>query len=301
MNNVRLSFRKMISTICSAMIPYKPLRHKVRYMLNPLNDKRVERYFREQYVLPLKDDFHKLPTTRQANENIEYIWQCWLQGIEQAPNLVKMCLQSVEKYKKSYQKRIIITADNFADYITLPTNIIEKWQKGDISNTQFSDILRVNLLATHGGYWIDATCLLTQSFPEWIDTQPLFMYHAYGEFSFTQIQSCFIHAKPNNYVIQAWCSLMNDLWLQETKLLHYFQLHLMFKALISTDQRAKKAALEMPIISEKETQALMDFILAGAPYSKQEFEKIKEKSFMHKLTYKKDIPDEFYSFHSSNQ
>lgn len=42
-------------------------------------------------------------------------------------------------------------------------------EKGNISNTQFSDILRINLLARYGGYWIDATCLLTQSTPNgWI-------------------------------------------------------------------------------------------------------------------------------------
>ena len=87
--------------------------------------------------MPLKNDYHHLPIEKSANENIEYIWQCWLQGIEQAPDLVKMCLNSVEKYKKSNQKRIIITAENFADYLTLPTTIIEKWRKGNISNTQF--------------------------------------------------------------------------------------------------------------------------------------------------------------------
>nr|WP_238405712.1 capsular polysaccharide synthesis protein [Segatella copri] len=249
--------------------------------------------------MPLKNDYHHLPIEKSANENIEYIWQCWLQGIEQAPDLVKMCLNSVEKYKKSNQKRIIITAENFADYLTLPTTIIEKWRKGNISNTQFSDILRINLLARYGGYWIDATCLLTQSTPEWMDKQPLFMYHAYGEFAFTQIQSCFMHAKPNNYIMQAWCLLMNTMWLHEKKLLHYFQLHLMFKALITSDSKAREDFQKMPVVSEKETQALMKFILSGTPNNQQELAKIKEKSFMHKLTYKKEIPDEFFSFYKS--
>ena len=106
MNHVWLAFRKLFCTICSAVIPNKSLRHKVRYALN---DKRVERYFLRKYVMPLKNDYHHLPIEKSANENIEYIWQCWLQGIEQAPDLVKMCLNSVEKYKKSNQKRIIIS------------------------------------------------------------------------------------------------------------------------------------------------------------------------------------------------
>lgn len=104
MNHVWLAFRKLICTICSAVIPNKPLRHKVRYALNPLNDKRVERYFIRQYVIPSKNEYHNFPTEKSANENIEYIWQCWLQGIEQAPDLVKMCLNSVENIRRATKR-----------------------------------------------------------------------------------------------------------------------------------------------------------------------------------------------------
>lgn len=99
--------------------------------------------------------------------------------------------------------------------------------------------------------------------------------------------------------MQAWCLLMNTMWLHEKELLHYFQLHLMFKTLITSDSKARKDFQKMPVASEKETQALMDFILSGTPYNQQEFAKIKEKSFMHKLTYKKETPDEFFSFYKS--
>ncbi len=45
MNYKVLAVKKLFCTICSAIIPYNPLRHKVRYILNPLNDKRVETIF----------------------------------------------------------------------------------------------------------------------------------------------------------------------------------------------------------------------------------------------------------------
>lgn len=121
------------------------------------------------------------------------------------------------------------------------------------------------------------------------------------KFDFAFIQSCFIHANTNNPIILAWCSSMEQLWKKEKKLLHYFQLHLMFKALVYTNSLAKEEFLKMPAISEKETQTLMDFILQGAPYSTKAFETIKKKSFIHKLTYKEDIPNEFYSFYLSHQ
>lgn len=306
MNYKLLAVKKLFCTISSAIIPYKPFRHKVRYRLNPLNDKRVERYFREQYVLPayqrisnLKSNTQNIDTKKE--ETFEYIWQCWLQGKEKAPEIVKTCIQSVEKFKRANQKVVIITAKNYTDYVSLPTFIIEKWKKGIISHTQFSDILRINFLSKYGGYWIDATCLLTAPIPKWIETSSLFMYRAYGKFDFTFIQSCFIHANANNPIILAWCFLMEQLWKKEYKLLHYFQLHLMFKALVYTNPLAKEEFFKMPAISEKDTQTLMNFILQGAPYSTATFETIKKKSFIHKLTYKEDIPNEFYTFYLSHQ
>lgn len=303
MNYKLLAVKKLFCTICSAIIPYKPLRHKVRYALNPLNDQRVEQYFRKQYILPFVKDSHSLnyqKGTKNIDEGCEYIWQCWLQGKEQAPEVVKMCLASVEKYKKDNQKIIIITSKNYTNYVNLPTVIIEKWKKGVISAAHFADILRVNLLASYGGYWIDATCLLTAPTPDAIDRTHIFMYNSAGEFDFTLIQNCFIHATASNYLIQVWCLFINQFWTKESKLLHYFQHHLIFKALITTVSQAKEEFQKMPVISEKETQTLMKFILAGPPYNEQEFEKIKEKSFMHKLTYKEKIPDEFITFYKSN-
>lgn len=306
MNKTWLTIKRAVCTVCSAIIPYKPLRHKVRYALNPLNDKRVERYFREQYVTSLLQDFSLFDrstksTGAKADEGKEYIWQCWLQGKEQAPDIVKLCLQSVEKYKRKNQTIVFLTADNYSNFVTLPPIIVEKWKKGIIGAAQFSDILRINLLAKYGGYWIDATCLLTAPTPEWMSALPMFMFRACGEFSFTSIQSCFMYAKANNPFFCVWCSLMEKLWTREDKLLHYFQLHLMFKALVSTNPQAKKSFLQMPTISEYDTQALMNFIIKGAPYSTKDFENITDKTFIHKLTYKEHIPSEFYSFYSHVQ
>ncbi len=87
--------------------------------------------------------------------------------------------------------------------------------------------------------------------PKWIETCPIFMYRAYGKFDFTFIQSCFIHANTNNPIILAWCFSMEQLWKKEKKLLHYFQLHLMLKALVYTNSLAKEEFLKMPAISRK--------------------------------------------------
>lgn len=85
------------------------------------------------------------------------VWVLWLQGMEQAPELVKMCVESIRSNILAQTAQLrVITMDNLADYITLPGWIVEKFQKGAISITHLSDIIRMGLLYRYGGMWIDA-------------------------------------------------------------------------------------------------------------------------------------------------
>ena len=56
---------------------------------------------------------------------------------------------------------IFLTAENYFDFIELPDYINEKYKKGIISPSNFSDVLRYGLLSTYGGVWVDAAILLT--------------------------------------------------------------------------------------------------------------------------------------------
>ena len=47
---------------------------------------------------------------------------------------------------------------------------------GTISNTHFSDLIRLNLLNQYGGTWIDSTCLQTEKIPDYIKNSNLFLY-----------------------------------------------------------------------------------------------------------------------------
>ena len=84
------------------------------------------------------------------------VWIFWWQGEESAPDLVKRCLASVRKNANGHPVRVI-TASNYENYVKIPDYIVKKLDAGIISLTHFSDILRMNLLAEHGGFWLDAT------------------------------------------------------------------------------------------------------------------------------------------------
>ena len=93
------------------------------------------------------------------------IWVCWLQGEDQMPFICKKCMESIRKHAGKHPV-IMITFDNYQEYVTVPSYILEKVGK-EISYTHFSDILRVNLLADHGGMWMDSTIYVTQDLPDW--------------------------------------------------------------------------------------------------------------------------------------
>ena len=90
-----------------------------------------------------------------------YVWVCWWQGYEDMPSLCKSCYrQLTNSFDKSYTI-ILITKYNYSDYVSIPKLIIEKFDRGLIGVTQFSDVLRNELIKQKGGLWIDSTVFVS--------------------------------------------------------------------------------------------------------------------------------------------
>lgn len=91
------------------------------------------------------------------------VWVCWFQGEDDMPEIVKLCVESLKRNVPK-NKAIIkfITLENCMKYVTFTNSIIDKVNKGLISLTLLSDILRAELLYRYGGMWIDATYFVSQ-------------------------------------------------------------------------------------------------------------------------------------------
>ena len=87
------------------------------------------------------------------------IWTCWWQGENAMPDIVKACYNAMHRFSDGHPV-ILITEKNYKDYVNMPDYIIRKQQSGEIDLTHFSDILRMMLLAQHGGIWMDSTLLI---------------------------------------------------------------------------------------------------------------------------------------------
>ena len=97
------------------------------------------------------------------------IWIFWYQGWESAPQIVKDCRCTTEKYIDNEKYNVhYLTKDNYTSFVRFPKWIMDKVSAGTIDLTKFSDLLRATLLYGFGGIWMDATIFLTEQLDETI-------------------------------------------------------------------------------------------------------------------------------------
>ena len=78
------------------------------------------------------------------------VWTCWLQGMDDAPLMVKHCIESQKKALPDYEHRIL-TLRNYHQWVELPEYIEKKFRKGRIPRALFTDLLRLAVLKKYGG------------------------------------------------------------------------------------------------------------------------------------------------------
>ena len=126
------------------------------------------RYFEKTFSEFIKN-YKEKETVNLKNKSISNcIWLCWWQGKENAPEIVKKCINSIEENSGNYPV-IVLTDDNYKEYIDIPEWIQEKYKKGIISRTHYSDILRIELLSMYGGIWLDSTFFCVDSISEYFN------------------------------------------------------------------------------------------------------------------------------------
>lgn len=220
MNN-KLQYLKefpLSMTVCKGLYKFKFNRYAC---VKKYKDKHILDYLGSQY------DVSHLKTNESNSHNFQKrIWTMWNQGMEEAPDIVKMCYKSMQKYKPEDAELIVITDDNYQEYVSIPDYIIEKYKKGIITRTHFSDILRVELLRKYGGLWLDATVLVTQPI-EWgiIDT-PFYSISGHGldllPFSENKWALFTLGSYSNSIVLESLHELLFSYWKDHSQMIDYY-------------------------------------------------------------------------------
>ena len=225
-----------------------------------------------------------LEETATAPEPVRIVWLCWLQGMEQAPDIVKQCVASVKHYMPNYDVHVL-TAENIFEYVSLPEHIVKKYQKGTITFTHFSDILRTALLVQHGGIWLDATVLLTDAIPAQMTNLPLFFFQNSILSHIPHFGSnWFLIARKGNPVMQRMLELLFAYWERENTIRDYFIYHLFLYLVLTRNGQGIAAKKQIPYIPNVDAHTLQ-FVLFE-DFSNSQWEQIISRSPIHKLTWK---------------
>lgn len=145
------------------------------------NDRKYSALLESQIYKLFKKEIDNIENAPLASANIERVWTMWWQGEDSLPEVLRLCYNSHKRYIIDQGiEYVMITQDNYRDYIELPEFIFKKVELGIISFTHLSDMFRVCLIEKYGGAWIDITVLLTSPIDRSIFTYDFWSVNMFG-------------------------------------------------------------------------------------------------------------------------
>lgn len=220
-------------------------------------------------------------------EKSRKVWVCWLQGMENAPLLVQKCFQSLKDNLKD-REIILLTEKNYRQYVTFPEYICEKIDNGSISKTHMSDLLRLELLITYGGTWVDATVFLSSDrIPDYFLDSELFTFQDLKpglDGHSTRISSWFMTACTNQPILLLTRALLYEYWKKHKVLQDYYLIHDMFELAIEAYPESWKRVVPF-------SNAVPHILLLRLyePYDEKIWQAVRQMCPLHKLSYKASV------------
>ncbi len=270
--------------------------------------RRVEPVLIKQYEPLMRRKKEEVRRKKRIYQRRNVVWFCWLQGMENAPEIVHVCYNSI-KLNTSDREIKVIDARNWKEYVELPDYIEKKWKNGWIPAALFSDLLRLELLITYGGTWIDSTVLCTglcenqndgstssPSVHNYLDADLfLFQYTKQGSIP-VSISNWFITACSNNEVLVVLRDMLYAYWKDYNCTLDYYIFHLFF-SMLSIEYPEEIAA--MPYGQSMNSLALLNHW--GERFNQEKWDNLTSQVSFHKLAFRvkdevKNNRDNYYNY-----
>lgn len=263
-----------------------------RKMLRLVLKDLIEKYKREDYYdivdnSPLEVDFHnKIP-----------VFACWWQGYDEAPELVKACLNSVDSnLPDDITEMHLITLENVGMYINLPQWIIDKYTKGAITMAQLSDILRVGLLYRYGGMWIDATYFCAKPFDrniflnDSLFTQKLDKAMWKSDVSQGRWAGNFIKGRAGHKLFRFMLNAFYEYWQSQDELIDYYLIDYLIDIAYEEFEDVRR---EIDECEKSEPKVFELLPLLNRKFSEEKWNELKKDTSLFKLLYRNTIEYRF--------
>ena len=151
------------------ILKYYGLKLTCVYFLAQKSDKMFYDFRRKillDFVLKLRKEAQLVDSSNEKEEETtefpKMIWTMWQQGEAQIPETVQTSMKTIKDFaKRNDCKFYLLTDENLADFINIPSDITDKYKKKELSAAHYSDIIRFSLLYKYGGIWMDATLFIS--------------------------------------------------------------------------------------------------------------------------------------------
>ncbi len=232
-----------------------------------------------------------LPASDPALEG--KIWMCWWQGLDAAPEIVRACVNSVRR-NAGGREVVIVTNQNLGDYVDIPGWVIDKVKAGVITRTNLSDLLRLSLLAEHGGLWLDATfwCSgpledMVFGFPIWSIKRPNYLHASVASGMFAGYSLACDAASRKPFITAR--DFFLEYWHNSDYMIDYLLVDYLIVLARRHDQRINDA-----FASIKPNNPQCDELIKvlGVPFDEETWERMSSDTSLFKLTWKQDFPRE---------
>lgn len=247
----------------------------------------------DEILAPVVEKYKDLPEDAMPMDGKIPVWCCWWQGTEQMPELVKMCHERLKQVLPENAELHIITLDNFKDYVDIPQHILDKFDRKIITMTTMSDVLRFQLLARYGGYWLDATVFFSHGIPEEFFSGKFHCQRMVGNTAMTAREACrgnwcgFSMAGPKNSIVFRYMNDAFSYWWE-----HYDTIidYVLIDYILWTGFRHIPAIHDViDAVPDNNPDIFEMYQVLNEPYSPELYARVTKNNTLHKLTYKMDL------------
>ncbi len=239
-----------------------------------------------RFVAERLDDIRAgaLERPRETRDAGFKVFVFWAQGIDAAPPIVRRCAAEVRRHHREGDVAFL-DATTAREHAQVPPELAGRlghdW-------TRLSDLLRLELLSTYGGAWMDATCLprarMQDAVPDLLES---------GFFAFTyrhaRLGNWFLASEPNHYLVAMLREAHYAYWSAYDHVVDYYLFHHLFEVLYHLDERFAALWDATPRLPVRRATAYSRSLLE--PYDAERTRAQLDGSFVHKLTYKLDAED----------
>ena len=251
-----------------------------------LKEKAMLSFLHKRYGYVIDKYKNKNVTETNPIKFDDNIWIFWHSGIDNMPDIVRACYNSVLQNAENYKVQLL-TDENLENFIDIPYYILKKKEQGLISIQHFSDYVRMAVLSRYGGIWMDATVLLTS--PIKLVTPSYFISIKNYDLKYVPNRGkwniFFIGGGKGNILFAFMTEMLSEYWKKHNDIIDYFYTDYCINVAYNEIAGIKEMIDSLPrLSSECDVHSLLH--VRNMPVNEKIYSNIVEHINIHKLQYK---------------